>query len=143
MKHIAHIFVPEFAVNGSALPLVDFDVGESYAGLLPLSDAKNETREFYFWFFPTANPDASDELLIWLNGGPGCSSLEGLFQENGPFLWQFGTYAPYPNTYSWTNLTNVVWIEYPLGMLNDPCTLDEVLMYCRHWIQPRQAHMHE
>ena len=69
----------------------------------------------FFWFFPSENPAATDELLIWLNGGPGCSSLEGLFQENGPFLWQFGTYQPYPNSYSWTNLTNTVWVEYPLG----------------------------
>jgi len=75
------------------------DIGESYSGLMPLSAAKNETREMFFWFFPSENPAATDELLIWLNGGPGCSSLEGLFQENGPFLWQFGTYQPYPNSY--------------------------------------------
>jgi carboxypeptidase D len=75
----------EYAVNGTALPYVDFDVGESYAGLLPLSYAANETRELFHWFFPSSNPDASDEILVWLNGGPGCSSLEGLLQENGPF----------------------------------------------------------
>jgi carboxypeptidase D len=39
-----------------------------------------------------------------LNGGPGCSSLSGLLTENGPFLWQEGTLAPVPNSYSWTNL---------------------------------------
>lgn len=42
---------------------------ESYAGLLPISDAKNAS-ELYFWFFPSANVNASDEILIWLNGGP-------------------------------------------------------------------------
>lgn len=40
--------------------------------------------ELYFWYFPSANPNATDEIMIWLNGGPGCSSLEGFFQENGP-----------------------------------------------------------
>jgi carboxypeptidase D len=50
-----------------------------------------------------------------LNGGPGCSSLDGLFQENGPFLWQSGTYSPIKNPYSWTNLTNMVWIDQPIG----------------------------
>lgn len=69
----------EFAVNGTAIPEVDFDVGESYAGLLPISNATNAS-ELYFWFFPSTNPAASNEILIWLNGGPGCSSLEGFLQ---------------------------------------------------------------
>jgi carboxypeptidase D len=82
-----------FAVNGTAgaIPDVDFDIGESYAGLLPISKAANETSELYFWFFPSENPDASDEITIWLNGGPGCSSLEGFLQENGPISWQYGS----------------------------------------------------
>lgn len=73
----------KFAVDGTAIPDVDFDIGESYAGLLPISDKANSS-ELYFWFFPSANELAGDEILIWLNGGPGCSSLEGLLQENGP-----------------------------------------------------------
>lgn len=41
----------KFAVNGTNIPDVDFDIGESYAGLLPVSSAKNAS-ELYFWFFP-------------------------------------------------------------------------------------------
>jgi len=52
---------------------------------------------------------------VWLNGGPGCSSLEGFLQENGPFLWQYGTYLPVKNNWAWSNLTNVVWVEQPAG----------------------------
>lgn len=80
-------------MNGTAgaIPDVNFDIGESYAGLLPVSDKANETSELYFWFFPSANPDAGDEVTIWLNGGPGCSSLEGFLQENGPISWQYGS----------------------------------------------------
>ncbi|OAP65364.1 hypothetical protein AYL99_01336 [Fonsecaea erecta] len=104
----------KFAVNGTGIPDVDFDVGESYAGLLPISSEKNAS-ELYFWFFPSTNPNATNEILIWLNGGPGCSSLEGLLQENGPFLWQYGTFKPVRNQWSWTNLTNVVWVEQPVG----------------------------
>ena len=57
----------KFAVDGSAIPEVDFDVGESYAGLLPISDKADETSELYFWYFPSSNPEATDEITIWLN----------------------------------------------------------------------------
>lgn len=57
---------------------------------MPISSQQNAS-ELYFWFFPSEDAQASDEILIWLNGGPGCSSLEGLLQENGPFLWQYGS----------------------------------------------------
>ena len=90
----------KYSINGSAIPDVDFNVGESYAGLMPISSQANSSK-LYFWFFPSENELASDEILIWLNGGPGCSSLEGLLQENGPFLWQYGTYRPVKNPYTW------------------------------------------
>lgn len=104
-----------FAVNGTSIPEVHFDVGESYAGLLPISSKSNETRKLYFWFFPSENSKAGDEITIWLNGGPGCSSLKGLMTENGPFLWEPGTFAPVKNPYSWHKTTNMVWIEQPVG----------------------------
>ncbi|KAF2030682.1 carboxypeptidase cpdS precursor [Setomelanomma holmii] len=108
----------KFIVNGTAgaIPDVDFDIGESYAGLLPISDKANETSELYFWFFPSENANASEEITIWLNGGPGCSSLEGFLQENGPISWQYGS-APFAvyNPWNWANLTNMVWVEQPVG----------------------------
>lgn len=52
---------------------------------MPISSEQNAS-ELYFWFFPSTNPAAEKEIVIWLNGGPGCSSLEGFLQENGPFL---------------------------------------------------------
>ncbi|OQO05505.1 hypothetical protein B0A48_09274 [Cryoendolithus antarcticus] len=106
----------KFAVNGTAVPDVPFDVGESYAGLLPISGAANETRELFFWFFPTTNPVCREEITIWFNGGPGCSSLSGLLTENGPFTWEAGTLAPVQNPYTWVNLTNMMWVEQPIGV---------------------------
>ena len=114
-KRQASVNASRFAVDGSAIPDVPFDIGESYAGLLPISSKANETQELYFWYFPSTNPAAGDEITIWLNGGPGCSSLEGLLQENGPFLWQYGTFAPVQNPWTWVNLTNMVWVEQPVG----------------------------
>ncbi|RAL58572.1 hypothetical protein DID88_003348 [Monilinia fructigena] len=102
----------KFSVNGSAIPDVDFDVGESYAGLLPISREANETRQLYFWFYPSTNELASDEILIWLNGGPGCSSLEGILQENGPWIWQYGTYAPEERSILPVNLMRDIIVPY-------------------------------
>jgi carboxypeptidase D len=56
-------------VNGTGIPDVNFDVGESYAGLMPITKAANESSQLYFWFYPSTNPLADDEILIWLNGG--------------------------------------------------------------------------
>ncbi|KAJ7843732.1 carboxypeptidase [Mycena olivaceomarginata] len=111
-----------FAVNGTNLPLYAHDLGESYAGLLPIAQEYRvnpngtDVRELFFWFFPSGNPAAAKEITIWLTGGPGCSSLSAALQENGPFLWQPGTAAPFPNPWAWNRLTNIVYIEQPVGV---------------------------
>lgn len=80
----------------------------SYTYSNSTNSSSTDESGLFFWFFPSTNVNASDEITIWLNGGPGCSSMLGLLQENGPFLWQPGTYRPYANPYSWVNLTNMV-----------------------------------
>ncbi|KAI1342531.1 serine carboxypeptidase [Xylariaceae sp. FL0016] len=119
----------QFVVNGTGFPEVDFDIGESYAGLLPISKNASETRKLFFWFFPSDNVDADNEIAAWFNGGPGCSSLSGFLLENGPFLWQSGTFMPIQNPYSWHKLTNYVWIEQPVGVgytEGEPNLLNEI-----------------
>lgn len=111
----SHPRAQEFFVDGESLPDVPFDAGPSWAGLIPISADPKETRKLFFWFWPAANIEHSDELLFWTNGGPGCSSLEGLFQENGPLTWSWGQAEPSLNPFSWTNLSNVLWVEQPVG----------------------------
>ncbi|TQV99204.1 serine-type carboxypeptidase [Cordyceps javanica] len=108
----------KFYVDGKKLPLINWDVGESYAGNLPITDRKNETSELYFWFFPTATKEFTEkkEIVIWLNGGPGCSSLLGFLEENGPIAWGEGMEKPKPNPFSFHLLSNVVWLEQPVGV---------------------------
>ncbi|KAG2126279.1 Alpha/Beta hydrolase protein [Suillus clintonianus] len=105
----------EFYVDGTSIPLVDFDVGPSWAGLLPISNSPNETRQLFFWFFPPGPEGSLDDLIFWTNGGPGCSSLRGLLEENGPFSWSLGQARPTVNEHSWTNLSSVLWVEQPVG----------------------------
>ena len=94
----------------TSMPDVDFKLGEMYAGNIPIGS--NASEALYFVFHPKLGAPTED-LTIWLNGGPGCSSLEGFFQENGPFVWQWGTYAPTQNPYSWVNLTNSKFLHSP------------------------------
>lgn len=61
----------EFSVDGTGIPDVNFDIGESYAGTLSISDNADDENQLFFWFFPSDNPQAKDEITIWLNGGPG------------------------------------------------------------------------
>ncbi|KII95995.1 hypothetical protein PLICRDRAFT_97584 [Plicaturopsis crispa FD-325 SS-3] len=105
----------QFFVDGTTLPDVNFDAGPSWSGLLPISSDPNETRKLFFWFWPTNNASNTDDLIFWTNGGPGCSSLEGLLQENGPISWSWGQSGPIPNQWSWTNLSHVLWVEQPVG----------------------------
>ncbi|KAI0698230.1 alpha/beta-hydrolase [Cytidiella melzeri] len=105
----------KFFVDGSKLPLVNFDAGPSWSGLMPISADPHETRKLFFWFWPTTNASNANDLLFWTNGGPGCSSLEGFLQENGPISWSWGQAEPTPNPWSWTSLANVVWVEQPVG----------------------------
>ncbi|KAH9045770.1 alpha/beta-hydrolase [Lactarius pseudohatsudake] len=105
----------QFFVDGTTIPEVNFDVGPSWAGLIPISAAPDESRKLFFWFFPPGPEGSLDDLIFWTNGGPGCSSLQGLLKENGPFLWGSGQAHPTRNEYSWTNLSSVLYVEQPVG----------------------------
>ncbi|KAH9922149.1 Alpha/Beta hydrolase protein [Amylocystis lapponica] len=111
----SHPRASEFYVDGARIPLVDFDAGPSWAGLLPISNAPNETRELFFWFFPPGPEGSLDDLIFWTNGGPGCSSLEGALQENGPISWSYGQAKATKNEYSWSNLSSILYVEQPVG----------------------------
>ncbi|KAI9512753.1 Alpha/Beta hydrolase protein [Russula earlei] len=85
---------------GSSLP-VRKDVSTiSFSGMLLI-------RALYE---PHLNPESSRT-----NGGPGCSSLEGAFEENGPVTWSHGQALPTRNQWSWTNLSSILYVEQPVG----------------------------
>ncbi|KAH9416211.1 hypothetical protein DERP_000710 [Dermatophagoides pteronyssinus] len=66
----------------------------------------------HYWFFESEHQPLNDPLVLWLNGGPGCSSLVGALEENGPFIINKDFTIDYnPNT--WTTHVNMLYIETP------------------------------
>lgn len=79
----------------------------------------NSNRNLFYWLVESSSGTPStDPLVLWTNGGPGCSSLSGgLFSEFGPFFPDIdGSLALTPNIYTWTQMANVIFIEQPAGV---------------------------
>ncbi|KAI6228321.1 Lysosomal protective protein-like protein [Aphelenchoides besseyi] len=69
-------------------------------------------RYFFYWFVESEHDPANDPLIFWFSGGPGCSSLETLFNGNGPFLANDdGTLRK--NEHSWTKFASIVYLNSP------------------------------
>jgi hypothetical protein len=82
---------------------------KSYTGYVDVS----ENQHIFFWFFETRNMDPENApLTVWINGGPGSSSMGGLFQENGPCGVEIDGNV-YSNPYSWSNVSNIIYIDQP------------------------------
>ncbi|KAJ8259284.1 hypothetical protein COCON_G00182960 [Conger conger] len=85
---------------------------KQYSGYLDVAGNKH----LHYWFVEAQKDPASSPVVLWLNGGPGCSSLDGLLTEHGPFLIQDdGTSLDY-NPYAWNKIANVVYLESPAGV---------------------------
>ncbi|KAJ5485019.1 Carboxypeptidase [Penicillium diatomitis] len=86
----------------------------SWAGRLPVP-GRVEGNDIFFWLFESESPVYDENLIVWLNGGPGCSSLAGLLGGNGPISFIGNSTAVERNPYSWTQLGNVLYVDQPVG----------------------------
>ncbi|KAH7350655.1 carboxypeptidase C [Rhexocercosporidium sp. MPI-PUGE-AT-0058] len=95
---------------------------KSYSGYvhLPpglLSDINGEAQDYpintFFWFFEARKDPHNAPISIWLNGGPGGSSMMGLLQENGPCFIGPDSNSTILNPWSWNNEVNMLYLDQP------------------------------
>ncbi|KAI0945691.1 hypothetical protein AcW1_001853 [Taiwanofungus camphoratus] len=96
-------------------------VCETTPGVYQASGYANITTQFsvgsmWFWFFEARyNPDTAP-FTLWINGGPGCSSMVGLFQENGPCRITNDSTSVTLNNNSWNEVSNMLYVDQPIGV---------------------------
>ncbi|XP_069740959.1 lysosomal protective protein [Narcine bancroftii] len=83
-----------------------------YSGYLNTS----KNIHLHYWFVESQGYPERDPVVLWLNGGPGCSSLDGLLNEHGPFLIQPDGKTLQYNPYSWNMIANMLYLESPAGV---------------------------
>ncbi|KAK7286666.1 hypothetical protein RJT34_21829 [Clitoria ternatea] len=105
--------VPE-ADKISSLPGQPQVIFQQYSGYITVDESQQ--RALFYYFVEAEQDPASKPLVLWLNGGPGCSSVGvGAFAEHGPF--QPGdNNVLLKNDYSWNKEANVLYLESPAGV---------------------------
>lgn len=95
-----------------SLPKLTFAINyRHFSGYLEAGNGSH----LHYWFFMSRTNVSGDPLLLWLNGGPGASSLLGALDELGPLrLTRAGELVE--NKYAWNQAASVLFIESPAGV---------------------------
>ncbi|XP_038067409.1 lysosomal protective protein-like [Patiria miniata] len=83
-----------------------------YSGYLSASG----TIKLHYWFVESERDPQNDPLVLWMNGGPGCSSLDGFLSELGPYQMNADGATLRANPFSWNQVANVIFLEAPAGV---------------------------
>ncbi|KAF2305436.1 hypothetical protein P3X46_004746 [Hevea brasiliensis] len=117
---------------------------QQYAGYITID--QKQQRALFYYFVEAETEPASKPLVLWLNGGPGCSSVgAGAFSEHGPFRPSGGEKLVI-NEYSWNKEANMLYLESPAGVgfsysantsfyvsVNDTITAQDNLIFLQQW----------
>ncbi|KAK6347705.1 Cell death protease [Orbilia javanica] len=82
-----------------------------HAGHIEVDPATN--GNLFFWHVTNRHIEARQRTVIWLNGGPGCSSLDGALMEVGPYRVKDGKLSY--NEGSWHEFANLLFVDNPVG----------------------------
>ena len=68
----------------------------------------------FFWHFQNRHIANRQRTVIWLNGGPGCSSEDGALMEVGPYRLKDPNTLEY-NDGAWDEFANIMFVDNPVG----------------------------
>lgn len=87
-----------------------------YAGMLPLNERhSSSSSKLFYWYVQPTNQNAQTPVVLWLNGGPGASSLYGFLLENGPYkVTEAGQLSKRVDT--WSSFSHYLIIDQPAGV---------------------------
>jgi vitellogenic carboxypeptidase-like protein len=102
---------PEAGQTASTVPSSMMANSESYAGYVTVNATHD--ANMFTWFFPAQSGDPKAPVLLWLQGGPGGSSLYGLFSEIGPLNVKGSSAVQMP--ISWNSKYSLLFIDNPVG----------------------------
>ncbi|OQR96862.1 serine protease family S10, partial [Achlya hypogyna] len=120
---------------------------DQYAGHLQLP---SNGQKMFYWHVEAAANASTAPLVLWLNGGPGCSSLGGFFTELGPFVVN-SDLSVARNPYAWNRKVNMVFLESPSGVgfstpvldssnYTDDFTTDRIYEFLKQFLQAYPAY---
>lgn len=96
------------------VPLYLCDTVHSVSGFFPANDKGD--KEYFYWIFESRNDPENDPVILWMTGGPGCSSMIALFKEHGPCTINADRKTTSPNPYSWNQNASIIYIDQPSGV---------------------------
>ncbi|XP_075811448.1 putative serine carboxypeptidase CPVL isoform X2 [Microtus pennsylvanicus] len=85
---------------------------KSYSGYITVNKTYNSN--LFFWFFPAQVDHKSAPVVLWLQGGPGGSSMFGLFEEHGPYVITRNM-TVLARDFPWTTTFSMLYIDNPVG----------------------------
>ncbi|XP_010466954.1 PREDICTED: serine carboxypeptidase-like 21 isoform X1 [Camelina sativa] len=88
-----------------------------YAGYVAID--KERSKNLWYYFVESERNASTDPVVLWLNGGPGCSSLDGFVYEHGPFNFnpkKKNGDLLHLNPYSWSKVSNIIYLDSPVGV---------------------------
>ncbi|XP_031484692.1 serine carboxypeptidase-like 27 isoform X1 [Nymphaea colorata] len=113
-------------------------------------------RALFYWLTESPTYSSSRPLVLWLNGGPGCSSIAyGAAEELGPFHIHPDGRTLFLNKYAWNNLANMLFLESPAGVgfsytntssnlydTGDQRTAEDAYVFLINWLERFPQYKH-